>query len=210
MQTQLAIQLTDDGSTPSLRTMTPRAIVVRQIDNYDTARRFYSENHYLGEQGFVAQFVFGAYFCNYLVGCIAFGPPSAPETVKGILDTTEQFGVFEIKRLAMLQDCPKNSESAFIARAISSLREIAVVKAIITYADSSQNHVGIIYKATGFEYLGLTAEKKDFVVNGKIKQRGKTKGVDGVWVPRPQKHAYVMKFSEHRKRTRPNRRPILA
>jgi hypothetical protein len=59
-----------------------------------------------------------------------------------------------------------------------------LVKGILSYADIGQGHVGTIYKASGFKCIGITNPRNDFYVDGKIKQRGKTKDVYGFWKPR--------------------------
>lgn len=179
-----------DGSQP----ISPLQLEVRRIRNKATARRFFREWHYLRDQDFVSQIMYGAYFNAQIEGAIVFGPPSAPETCIGLLGSDNQRGIYEIKRLAMSDRCIKNCESRFIAIAIRLMRKWIKVRAIVTYADTAQNHEGVIYKASGFTYRGLTDVKRDFVVNGKIKQRGKTKGVQGEWVARSQKHMFVKLF----------------
>ena len=176
----------------------PLHLYIKEI-NKVTAKNCYRRWHYLKDTDFIQMFNYGAYFNGMIVGAISYGPPSAPETVKGLFGTTNQQGYFEIKRLAMNDDCPKNSESRFIAISCKLLRRTTEVKGIVTYADSSVNHTGIIYKASGFEYKGLTAPKKDFWVNGRIKQRGKTKGVKGEWKDRPRKHLFIKIFKTIKK-----------
>lgn len=150
--------------------------------------------HYLRGKNFIASFSFGVFYNTCLYGCISFGPPSAWETVYGIFGNKDQGGIFEIKRLALSDLLPKNSESRVISIGIKLLRKSTTVRAIITYADSAVGHTGTIYRATNFTYLGLTAPKKDFWVNGKIQERGKTHGIDGQWKPRSQKHKFILIF----------------
>jgi hypothetical protein len=65
------------------------------------------------------------------------------------------------------------------------------IKAVISYADSSR-HVGAIYQACNFTYHGLTPQKNDFYfADGRKLSRGKSKGFEGKWIPRPRKHRYV-------------------
>ncbi len=173
----------------------PLQLYIKKINKL-TAKNCYKKWHYLKDTDFIQIFNFGAYFDGRIVGAISFGPPSALETIKGLFSTLNQQGYFEIKRFAMDDICPKNSESRFIAISCKLLKKVTKVKGIITYADSSVNHTGIIYKASGFEYKGLTAPKKDFWVNGKIKQRGKTKGVNGEWKERSRKHLFVKIFNQ--------------
>jgi hypothetical protein len=65
------------------------------------------------------------------------------------------------------------------------------VKAVITLADDSR-HVGSIYQVCNFKYYGLTNKKTDFFcADGRVNPRGKTKDLQGVWLPRTQKHRYA-------------------
>ena len=185
MVEQLTIQLIDGGSIPT----SPLQLRVEVI-NKEMAHNIFRRWHYLGETDFISTIDFGASFDNRCVGALSFGSPNAKELYP-YFDRHTQEGWYEIKRLAMEDECPKNSESRFIGIAIKLLRKAVKVRGIITYADSGVGHEGIIYRATGFEYKGLTDKKSDFWVNGAIQQRGKTKGIYGEWKPRSQKHLYV-------------------
>lgn len=164
------------------------------------AKDFYSRFHYLGNKGFRNKFSFGLYEreTGHLVGCITLHGISAPETCVGAfgLKRTEQEGLYEIGRLAIHSDYNgDNLGSFFIWSAIKELKRLDNLKALITYADSTF-HYGAVYQASNFKYYGLSTKKSDFYVNGKIQERGKTKGVDGVWKPRPQKHRYAYVFDK--------------
>lgn len=178
----------DGGSIPT----SALQLYFREIGS-PTASKAYSAWHYLGDQGFVSQINFGAYWEGKLEGAITYGPPNATD-LSGFWDRHTQGDWWEIKRLVMSPLCPKNSESRFIAITIKMLRKIATVKGIVTYADDGQGHQGTIYKASGFKALGMTAPKKDFWVDGKVQQRGKTKGVDGEWRERSRKWLFIKDF----------------
>lgn len=155
----------------------------------------YKRWHYLGETQLIATVNFGVYFEQEFMGCISYGPPNATD-LKGFWDRKTQSFWYEIKRMALSPECPKNSESRTIAITTKLLRKKAKVKGIVTYADTSQNHEGTIYKASGYKCHGLTEPKKDFYVNGKIQQRGKTAGVAGEWRDRPQKILFSKVFDD--------------
>ena len=157
------------------------------------AKACYRQWHYLGDMGFISTHNFGVFLESKLLGCISYGSPNATE-LKGYFDRFSQKGWWEIKRLALSDELPKNSESKSIGISLRLLRKMETVKGVVTYADTKVGHVGTIYKASGFEYKGLTAPKKDFWVNGKIQQRGKTKGVDGTWKTRSQKHLFIKQW----------------
>lgn len=194
----------DGGAIPT----SPLQLVFRKI-KMDSAQKAYRAWHYLGDQGFIAQIHFGAYFNNKLEGAISYGPTNATDLdgfwtrlsqfergpEKATTELRPTFRWWEIKRLTMSPSCPRNSESRFIGVTLRLLRKLSDVRGVVTYADDAQGHVGTIYKAAGFKGLGLTAAKNDFWVNGKIQQRGKTKGVAGEWRPRSRKWLFVKQFS---------------
>lgn len=66
--------------------------------------------------------------------------------------------LFEIKPISY--KCA--SESFLISQSLKMVdKEI-----VVSYADTSQNHIGTIYQATNFIYTGLTAKHKDWKVEG--------------------------------------------
>ena len=192
MAEQLTFQFEDGGSIPT----SPLQLILKRISKHE-ALECMKKWHYLGDKNFIASYNFGVFYTNILYGCISFGPPSAWETVYGIFKNKDQHDIFEIKRLALSNELPKNSESRVIAIAIKLLKRITKIKAIITYADSRVGHTGIIYRASGFKYLGLTVPKKDFWVDGKIQERGKTHGVAGEWKSRSRKHKFIKIFGNY-------------
>ena len=68
--------------------------------------------------------------------------------------------VLEIRRMALLDECPYNSESYFLSKIIRYIKTNTDVDAVISYADMSVGHVGTIYKASNFKLIGHTAPSK--------------------------------------------------
>jgi len=174
---------------------------VAAID-YKTASKFLFKYHYLGKKKFRHKYIFGLFdiaeLNNPLIAVIVFHDISAPETVVGAFgnDRKDQAGFLEIGRLAIHPDFNRsNVGSYFIWACIKIIKNVCNLRAIITYADSSF-HYGAVYQASNFKYYGLTDKKKDFIINGKTQERGKTKGVDGSWIDRSQKHRYCLIFDE--------------
>jgi hypothetical protein len=178
----------DGGATPT----SPLQLHFREI-NAVTAAGAYRRWHYLGDTQFLSQINFGAYFEGQLQGSISYGPPNA-KYLKGFWTPETQNDWWEIKRLAMSDLCPRNSESRFIAVTLRLIKKTHLVRGVITYADDGQGHVGTIYRASGFTAMGLTAQKTDFYIDGKIKQRGRVSGLDGEWRPRSRKWLFVKRF----------------
>ena len=169
---------------------------IRKIYKQD-AEVILSKYHYLGDKPFRNSVIYGLFNDCELKGVCVFHKVSAPETCVGAfgLKREDQDGIYELGRLVMHPDLNGgNNTSWFVSRCIKLLCKQTVVRAIISYADSSAGHTGAIYKACNALYCGTTTPKNDFWVNGKIQERGKTKGVGGEWKPRAIKHRYVWIF----------------
>ena len=175
---------------------------IKQVNRAE-CEKVLSKNHYLSKQGFAFRCGrnYGLFFEDKLIGVAIFHRVSAGETVQGCfgLDKTDQQGFWELGRLALDSEyAVRNLNSWFVARCIKLLRANEYVRALISYADTDY-HQGYTYQALNFKYYGKTAKKRDFWVkqaDGTYKKqtRGVTKGVDGEWRPRSQKHRYLMVF----------------
>lgn len=174
---------------------------VEQID-YKTAMDAVIKNHYLHRKC-PCSVAFGMFDkrTNELVGVITYGVPCSSTLLKGICGEEEMHNVYELNRLWVSDSVPKNGESYLISSTIRKLdKEI-----IVSFADSSQGHVGYVYQATNFLYCGLSAKFRDPKVRGfenkhhatyahgmTMKQIIETYGEENVYyVDRPRKHRYI-------------------
>jgi len=73
----------------------------------------------------------------------------------------------ELRRLCCIDDTPKNTESFFIGNTLRWLKKNTGVKTVISYADESFGHSGIIYKARNFKHSGMTAKGRVIIYNDK-------------------------------------------
>lgn len=135
-----------------------------------------------------------------LVGVVTYGVPASSTLLKGVCGPEEASNVYELNRLWVDDSVPKNGESYLIGNTLGQLdREI-----VVSYADTSQGHTGIVYQATNWFYTGLSAKFKDPKVKGLENQHHATyangltnkqvveKFGDRVYfVERPRKHRYV-------------------
>lgn len=166
---------------------------IREIDRL-TARSLVTRFHYLGAKPFRCETAYGLFDGENCVGAAVFHGLSAPETAVGAfgLRRDQQQGLWELERLVLdPRYNGSNYTSRLLGKSLKQLKHSRKAKAVITYADSSK-HNGGIYRACNFVGYGLTTHKKDFYVDGKIQERGKTKGVRGEWKPRPQKHRFAI------------------
>ena len=186
--TQSLFQGKEGGALPT----SPLQLELQSIER-GLARECFKKWHYLGDINFLSTYDFGVFYNQELWGCISFGSPNA-KVLKGYWTPETQIGWYEIKRLALSDELPKNSESRVIAIGIKLLRKLDKVKGIVTYADNGVGHQGTIYRASGFAYRGLTAEKSDYWIGNKQIQRGKVSGRGGEWRTRSRKHLFVKQF----------------
>lgn len=156
----------------------------------------------------------GASYCNghsyalrdkddQIVGVAVFHMVSAWETVRGCfaLEDKEQKSFWELGRLVMDNEHDTDEwKSWFLTRCIERFTTAVSVRALFAYVNS-ERETGSYLPPAGFKYCGLTAQRTDFYIkqaDGSYKKqsRGKTKGVDGEWRPRPRKHRYLIVYDD--------------
>ena len=104
----------------------------------------------------------GGFFGGVLMGVVCYGVPAYNPILKSICGKEEMNNVYELTRLWIEDAVPKNGESFLISNSIKKLdKEI-----IISYADTTQNHLGIVYQASNWQYIGLTKPVKDIRIRG--------------------------------------------
>jgi hypothetical protein len=158
--------------------------------------------HYLGVWPGVVVATLGLYREAVAVGVIVFSLPP-PETFVRYGGET-----WELGRLWVDDSEPRNTESWFIARAVRYVRRFhREVVALVSYADPSVGHEGIIYRASNWLRDGRTDEERvtprfDYAVAGKRFSRRAhvPEGVTALRVPRVSKHRYWLPL---RKSARP-------
>lgn len=150
-------------------------------------------------------YAFGLFLDDVLCGVVTYGtPPSAP-LKRGIAGDEYKSCVIELNRLCLKHN-RKNEASALVGR---SLRMLPKNKIIVSFADTSQGHSGVVYQAANFFYCGLSAKRTDWKVKGKEHLHGQTiadefrgikdraaamrekYGSDFYLEPRPRKHRYI-------------------
>ena len=167
------------------------------------------QNHYLHRKP-PCSISLGLFHNEDIVGVITYGVPPSHTLLKGICGEDESQNVYELNRLWVSDSVPKNGESFFISQSFKFLdKEI-----IVSFADTSQNHVGIVYQATNWIYTGMSAKFKDPKVRGLEHMHHATYanrmtnkelidkfGEDNVYfVDRPRKHRYIYFNANKRKR----------
>jgi len=150
-------------------------------------------------------FAFGLFLNSELCGVVTYGtPPSAP-LKRGIAGDKFKGNVLELNRLCLKNN--KKNEASFLTS--QSLKMLPLNRVVVSFADISQGHKGIVYQACNFIYCGLSAKRTDWKVKGREHLHGQTiadefRGVknraqamrdkygdDFYLAPRARKHRYL-------------------
>jgi hypothetical protein len=140
-------------------------------------RSFIEKWHYSNNvNGLNISLVFGLFYKNQLIGAIVYGSLAMANTWKKY--GKKESEVVELKRLCCIDKTKKNTESFFIAKTIKFIKKYTKYKTIISYADPFHNHQGTIYKASNFEFKGLTSKGKVIKFKDKIYHDKAIRSVD--------------------------------
>lgn len=98
-----------------------------------------------------------------LVGVCAFATPSSENVRASVWGAEFKDSVTELHRLVVLDRLPTNTESWFIVRALRLLKERKPhINGVLSFADTTEGHVGTIYQATNALYCGETSGRARF------------------------------------------------
>jgi hypothetical protein len=118
-------------------------------------REFIERHHYSHSiKGVTPSYCFKVTLDGQLVGAAIFGLPGMRETLEKYSEFG-QYELLELRRFVAVDDTPRNFESFCLGVMLRKLRQYGIQR-ILSYADPSHGHVGTIYKAVGFEFLGQT------------------------------------------------------
>lgn len=105
--------------------------------------------------GVMADYCFGLFDKEVLIGAMIFGRLAMANQWKKYVDVPTK--LIELRRLACIDQTPKNTESFFIGHCLRWLKKNTAIELVVSYADSNYGHIGTIYKASNFEFKGMTA-----------------------------------------------------
>lgn len=127
---------------------------------------FIETHHYSHNiNGIMSSYCFAMYDGETMVGAMIYGQLGMANAWKKYGDRPND--VLELRRLVTLDETPKNSESYFIGKTLRWLKRNTTVKVIVSYADPNYGHSGIIYQATNFAHVGMTAPGRVIIWDGK-------------------------------------------
>lgn len=167
----------------------------------DDVDRMIREGHYLHKWPGTAVAVFCLESKGTPVGVLTYSLP--PKEI------FKRYGVtlaWELSRLWVDDSMPKNTETWFIAQTINWIqRNRHDVKILVSYADPSRGHQGVIYKAANWKSDGRTDQGRktprfDLMCDGKKYGRAShvPKGAKVERVPRVSKFRYTYQLKPKR------------
>lgn len=129
-------------------------------------RDFIEKWHYSHNiNGLLSQYCFKLMDGDTMVGAMIYGGLGMANCWKKYAENKED--IIELRRLCCIDDTPKNTESYFIGKTLKWLLKNTSIKKVISYADNTYGHKGIIYQASNFKHLGKTAKGRVIMWNGK-------------------------------------------
>lgn len=154
--------------------MKPDAEVIRKSEWYvggcdiDRARLMIVNHHYAAGVSKTVTALHGLYRkCDdQLMGVAWWIPPTRDAASAWWKEPNE---VLNLSRMVILPDTPKNAATFFLSRSVRLIEPRW--RCLTTYADTWRGHDGTIYRASGWEYLGLTKPERTYVKDGRMMSR---------------------------------------
>lgn len=124
--------------------------------NQESAKALILQHHYAKSVSFLGVYIFGLFKRGEtdLKGVSWWIPPAKASVDKYNAGGHKQ--TLALHRLVVTPDVPTNGASFLIGRSIRRIKQAGLYDYLITYADTWQGHTGTIYKATNWEYRGIT------------------------------------------------------
>lgn len=148
------IQLGNGGSNPTL-TLHKEDWIIKDID-LSLGRELVEKYHYSKGGSNTRVYLHGLFRkdSNICYGCAWWIPPTKSCAINSYGgDWTK---VLTLSRLVCVPEAPKLAAGFLLGNSIRIIKKDKRFECLITYADTYQNHEGTIYKATNWEYIGLT------------------------------------------------------
>ena len=182
--------------------------VVQPVEPLDTYHLLYTK-HYAARVPSIS-YAYGLFLNERLIGAVTYGTPASSTLCRGVCGDEYQPNVLELNRL-VLENNAKNEASRLVG---ASLRMLPAPKIIVSYADTAQDHIGVVYQATNFLYTGMSSKFKDPRVRGLEHQHHATYahgltnqqvidkfGAENVYfVERSPKHRYIFFVGDKRQK----------
>lgn len=133
-----------------------KEIILKVIPS-KVANEFVKKHHYSGKVVPNSTLHFGAFLDDKLHGVLSYGPSINKKGTINLVKNTGWNEFIELNRMAFDDYLPKYSESRCIAISIRLIKKHAPqIKWVISFSDGTQCGDGTIYRASGFQLVGIS------------------------------------------------------
>jgi hypothetical protein len=131
-------------------------MVIKPIEKNICLELIFS-NHYSKVMPRLTRHYLGGYKGGKLIGVLTLGWGTRPvHTIKKLFPTLDRKDYFEIGKMCLLEEMPKNTESEFLSKIISWIKtNEPSIKILFTWADGILGKPGYVYQASNFLYGGF-------------------------------------------------------
>lgn len=133
------------------------------------ARNIVKQYHYSGKVVSNSKLHLGVFSneTDELVGALQYGP--CMNGNKTALRFSPEIPMFELNRMVMVDDEPRNAESMALSLCNKWLKENTNLSYILSFSDGKENNCGYIYQANNWKYLGYLLSDSFYDLDGEIK-----------------------------------------
>ena len=125
--------------------------------------------HYSNALPSINKHFIGFYLGEELVGVVTLGWGTRPlHTIRRLFPSLETKDYYEIGRMCMTEEMPRNSESQMLSQLVRWVKQnCPEVKVLFTWADGMMGKPGYVYQASNFLYAGYITT--DFYLKDGVK-----------------------------------------
>lgn len=143
--------------------------------NCNFARPYIATFHYSKTMPDSSKFIYAGYLGDKLCGIVVYGMGCGKNQYTHIIPDIKNGEYVELTRLWCPNDMPKNTESRLIALSLKVLPD--EIKLVLSFADDSKRHCGIIYQATNWYYIGKNKGGKMLLTSDGIEKHPRLLGI---------------------------------
>ena len=140
-----------------------------------SARKYIATYHYSKTLPDSTKYIYAGFLGNSIAGIICFGMGSSKNQYTALIPDIKEGQYLELTRLWCPDNMPHNTESKIISESLKSLPK--KYKLILSFADPSKGHLGIIYQATNWYYCGMSNKGKSLITNDGIVKHTRLLGI---------------------------------
>ena len=128
---------------------------IKEIDK-KLALEMVKSYHYSNALPSINKHFVGFYLDDKLVGVVTLGWGTRPlHTIRRLFPSLESKDYYEIGRMCMTEEMPRNSESQMLSQLVKWIKaNCPDIKVLFTWADGMMGKPGYVYQASNFLYAG--------------------------------------------------------